>query len=54
MRAGPYELLEVIGRGGMGTVYRSRHPETGEVVAVKVLGPAHPSVRSLRRFGLRV
>jgi len=36
---GPYEILSVIGRGGIGTVYRARHRESGEPVAVKLLGP---------------
>jgi serine/threonine protein kinase len=36
---GPYEILSVIGRGGIGTVYRARHRETGEVAALKLLGP---------------
>jgi serine/threonine protein kinase len=39
-RVGPYEILSVVGRGGIGTVYRGRHHETGEVVAVKVLPPS--------------
>jgi serine/threonine protein kinase len=34
---GPYELLEPIGRGGMGVVYRGRHEQTGQTVAVKVM-----------------
>jgi serine/threonine protein kinase len=37
---GPYEILSAIGRGGIGTVYRARHRETGRLAAVKVLGPA--------------
>jgi len=39
-RVGPYEILSVIGRGGIGTVYRARHRDTGQLAAVKVLGPA--------------
>lgn len=39
-RVGPYQILSVIGRGGIGTVYRGRHLETGALVAVKLLGPA--------------
>jgi serine/threonine protein kinase len=39
-RVGPYEILSVIGRGGIGTVYRGRHCGTGELAAVKVLPPS--------------
>ncbi|HEY6097846.1 MAG TPA: protein kinase [Anaeromyxobacter sp.] len=37
---GPYEILSVVGRGGIGTVYRARHRVTGRLAAVKLLGPA--------------
>jgi serine/threonine-protein kinase len=37
MHIGSYELLEMIGRGGMGSVYRSRHSETSQIVAIKVM-----------------
>jgi serine/threonine protein kinase len=39
-RIGSFEILSVIGRGGVGTVYRARHRDTGAPAAVKVLGPA--------------
>ncbi len=37
---GSWEILSVIGRGGIGTVYRARHRRSGAPAAVKLLGPA--------------
>jgi eukaryotic-like serine/threonine-protein kinase len=36
-RLGPYEVLGLIGAGGMGEVYRARDPRLGREVAIKVL-----------------
>jgi serine/threonine-protein kinase len=33
---GPYEIVEPIGKGGMGEVYRARDPRMGREVAIKI------------------
>jgi serine/threonine protein kinase len=48
---GPYDLIEKIAEGGMGGVFRARHRETGEIVAIKIM-PAHMAANPvlLKRF----
>src|ERR1041384_710825 len=43
-KLGPYEIISLIGKGGMGEVFRAHDPRTGRDVAIKV---------SVERFGER-
>lgn len=46
-----YEVERLLGRGGMGAVYRVRHKALGKVFAVKVLNPQlMRDAASLKRF----
>ncbi|MDQ3962937.1 MAG: serine/threonine-protein kinase [Actinomycetota bacterium] len=38
-RFGDYVVEDQIGRGGMGVVFRARHPASGKVVALKLMAP---------------
>jgi serine/threonine protein kinase len=44
-----YELLEEIGRGGMGCVYKARHEERNSLVAVKMVHARHVGNRAVRK-----
>ena len=47
-RIGPYEIVGLLGQGGMAAVYEANDTRTGEAVAVKVLSRLRPSW--VRRF----
>ncbi|HEV3189507.1 MAG TPA: serine/threonine-protein kinase, partial [Polyangiaceae bacterium] len=46
--AGKYEVLDLIGRGGMGSVWRGRHSSLGTMVAVKFVDPEYAQSREAR------
>ncbi|MBI5068654.1 MAG: serine/threonine protein kinase [Deltaproteobacteria bacterium] len=48
---GPYDIVSVLGRGGIGTVYRAHHRATGKPAAVKLLPPSPAAdARNVRRL----
>jgi eukaryotic-like serine/threonine-protein kinase len=49
-KVGEYRMIDFLGAGGMGEVYRAVHAKLGRVVAVKVLTQAQRSPRLIERF----
>ena len=49
---GPYHVIELLGRGGMGSVWRAERRDGGfqQQVAIKLLASALPSEEALQRF----
>ena len=52
--AGRYQIIEELGKGGMGKVYRVKDEKLDEEMALKILKPeiAKPSVTKLKELGL--
>ena len=49
-RIGDYEIVRLIGQGGMGVVYEARQQSPRRSVAIKLLHPMHATPDRLRRF----
>src|ERR1041385_6867684 len=47
-RLGPYEILALLGAGGMGEIYRARDTRLDRTVAIKIL-PQHLSTDAVRK-----
>lgn len=50
MEIGPYKIESILGKGGMGVVYKGRHSVTGRQCAIKTITVAHREmVKGIRR-----
>jgi len=52
-RLGKYQIVRLLGAGGMGSVYEATHVEIGKRVAVKTLSPAVAAIPGARQRFLR-
>jgi class 3 adenylate cyclase len=52
-RVGRYEIIDELGRGAMGAVFKARDPQLGRIVAIKVILTANLSPDDLRQYKQR-
>ena len=52
-RIGRYEVIDELGRGAMGVVYRARDTQIGRIVALKVILTANASEQDIERYKQR-
>ena len=52
---GPYRVGDILGKGGMGAVYKGQHERTGEIVAVKLIAlQISDEMKFRRRFASEI
>ncbi|HYV37353.1 MAG TPA: serine/threonine-protein kinase, partial [Gemmataceae bacterium] len=50
---GQYRILDQLGQGGMGRVFKAQHVTMGRTVALKVLAPRHTKTEKARKLFMR-
>src|SRR5207245_11347634 len=50
---GQYRILDGLGQGGMGRVFKAEHLPMGRTVAIKVLAPQHTKTEKARQLFMR-
>ena len=51
---GPYQIIDSIGQGGMGQVFKAEHTVMGRVVAVKVLPRSRSTPEAIQNFSREI